>query len=146
MLLGMTDVRRRMEQKDTVTCAANSSAGEEPLGLSKVAQRRSKMAWERRQRGSGRRYYYRSRRVRGRVVKEYVGTGADGERAAAADAQARAERHADRDRVRRAASKLAPAEAATREMDEAMILLSHAALYAAGFHQVNYQWRLRRAG
>jgi hypothetical protein len=103
------------------------------------------MAWERRQRGTGRRYYYRSRRVRGRVVKEYVGTGPEAELAAAADAQARAERHADRDRVRNAASKLAPAEATIREMDEAMIWLTHAALYATGYHRVYFQWRLRRA-
>lgn len=104
------------------------------------------MAWERRQRGTGQRYYYRCRKVQGRVVKEYVGTGPEAELAAAADAQARAERHADRDRVRKAASKLAPAEAAIREMDEATTVLSHAVLFSAGFHCVNYQWRLRRAG
>jgi hypothetical protein len=104
------------------------------------------MAWERRQRGTGRRYYFRARKVQGRVVKEYVGTGPEAERAAKVDAKARAERDADRDRVRKAAAKLAPAEAAIREMDEAMNVLSHAVLLSAGFHRVNYVWRLRRAG
>ena len=103
------------------------------------------MAWERRRRGAGRRYYYRGRRVEGRVVKEYVGTGPEAERAAEVDAKARTERDAERDRVREAAVKLAPAEATIREMDEAMIWLTHAALYATGYHRVNFQWRLRRA-
>ncbi len=103
------------------------------------------MSWERRQRGAGRRYYYRAERRGKRVVKQYVGAGSEAERAAQADAEVRAEREAERGRVLNAAMKLAPAEAITREMDEVLIVLSHAALYAAGFHQVNYQWRLRRA-
>lgn len=105
------------------------------------------MSWERRQRGAGRRYYYRAERRGKRVVKQYVGTGSEAERAAKADARVRAEREAERGRVRNAAMRLAPAEAAMKEMDEAMVLLSHAVLYSAGFHQVNYTWRrLRCAG
>ena len=104
------------------------------------------MAWERRQRGKGRRYYYRARKIQGRVVKQYVGIGAEAERAAEADAKARAERDAERDRVRSTMTKLAPAEAIMKDMDEAMVLLAHAVLFSEGFHQVNYQWRLQRAG
>ena len=40
------------------------------------------MGWE--QRGNNP-YYYRARRINGRVVKEYVGTGASAEAAAAED-------------------------------------------------------------
>ena len=104
------------------------------------------MAWESRQRGRGRRYYYRSRKVQGRVVKEYVGVGTEAERAAAADELARAERESEREQLRGVAAKLNPAEEAMRDMDSAITILSQAVLYAAGFHQVNYQWRFRRDG
>ncbi|QDS98167.1 hypothetical protein [Adhaeretor mobilis] len=45
------------------------------------------MAWE--NRGNNNRYYYRGRRVDGRTVKEYLGSGEAAERAAAEDEQRR---------------------------------------------------------
>jgi hypothetical protein len=104
------------------------------------------MAWERRQRGAGRRYYYRSVRIGHRVVKLYVGTGHAAELAAAADAQAKARRDADRDQVRRAEIEMAAAEAAIQELDAVTTMLAQATLFCAGFHFVNYMWRKRRAG
>lgn len=43
---------------------------------------------------NGRRYYYRVRKVKGRVVREYCGSGLDGEIAEREDQERRAEREA----------------------------------------------------
>jgi hypothetical protein len=48
------------------------------------------MAWEKRERGGS--YYTRSRKVNGRVVREYVGGGVLGEFAALMDAEVRLRR------------------------------------------------------
>ena len=100
------------------------------------------MAWEQRGRNPGRRYYYRGRRVGDRVVKTYLGKGEAAEHAAKLDADARAPRI----EVRRAKMRSAPAETITNDMDEAVVLMAHAVLFCQGYHQANYQWRLRRAG
>ena len=100
------------------------------------------MAWETRKgRGS---YYTRSRRVNGRVVREYVGTGEAGELAAHLDAEARAKREAEREalrteqsRARRVSDALAGLEALAREAIADT-------LHAEGFHQHKGQWRRKR--
>ncbi len=69
------------------------------------------MAWEQR---SGKKYYYRSYRVNGRVVKEYFGAGPIAELAASEDAS-RKELRAEQRRQRAGSkAKLLAAEAATR--------------------------------
>ena len=55
------------------------------------------MSWEVR---GGKKYYTRSRRVDGRVLREYVGGGLAGEYAAELDAEARARRQHELDRDR----------------------------------------------
>lgn len=97
------------------------------------------MAWEGRARGG--RYYTRSKRTGGRVVREYIGAGPAGELAAALDQLDQAERAADRQawRAERAAVK-APAAAAAafgRLVDDALDL----ALTGAGLRNHRGEWR-----
>ncbi len=54
------------------------------------------MGWE--SRGGGGRYYTRSRRVAGRVEREYLGTGPGAELVAIQDELARRDRKADREK------------------------------------------------
>jgi hypothetical protein len=102
------------------------------------------MGWEARGCG-GRLYYFRYRKVDGRVTRQYLGAGAVAELAAAADALRRADRRAamearraEQDRWREA---LAPLLALSRVAD----LMARAALLAAGYRQHSRSsWRRRR--
>jgi len=101
------------------------------------------MAWETRARGG--RYYTRWRKVGGRVVREYVGRGLVGERAAREDALRRAARAlatAARRRDRLAAQ-------AVRDLvlglDALTNTLTATTLTAAGYHRHDRgHWRKRR--
>ena len=102
------------------------------------------MGWERRARGG--RYYTRSRKVGGRVVREYVGTtGPRAELAARLDAAERAERR-ERDEAWRAE------RARLEELDEQLARLCEAAegLARAGLLLAGYRrhdrggWRRTR--
>ena len=103
------------------------------------------MGWETRARGG--RYYTRSRKVNGRVVREYVGTGPLAELVAAGDAAERAERAEAAAALGAERERLAPAEAALTALDGAAEALARAALSAAGFHQHHRgEWRRARRG
>jgi hypothetical protein len=90
-------------------------------------------------------YYYRSHRLGGRVVHEYVGAGAAARSAALADERRRRER-------RREAARRARERAALDELDRRLAglerearLLAGAALAAAGYHQHKRgEWRRQR--
>ena len=104
------------------------------------------MVWEAGGDG-GRTYYYRGRKVDGRVVKEYVGAGEAAELIAALDAR---ERDARADaaaalRERRALDE--EVDAAVGAIEEAAAVLAAAALLAAGYHRHHRgEWRRRRDG
>ena len=97
------------------------------------------MAWEGRARGG--RYYTRSKRIAGRVVREYIGAGPAGELAAALDQLDQAERQADRKAWRaELATVKAPASSVTafgRLVDDALDL----ALTGAGLRNHRGEWR-----
>jgi hypothetical protein len=99
------------------------------------------MAWE--ARGS-RRYYTRSRRANGRVVREYVGTGPVAELAAAADALRRADRRAAAEARRAEEASWREALAPLLELSRAADLVARAALLAGGYHRHARTWRKKR--
>lgn len=100
------------------------------------------MGWE--QRG-GRYYYYRSRRVNGRFVKEYVGAGPDAELWANVE---EANRRSERVRVEAEKAEHKRLEELDAEVDAAcksISLIARVALVAAGYRQHKRgEWRLRR--
>ncbi len=101
------------------------------------------MAWETRQRGG--RYYTRSKKINGRVIREYVGTGFVGELAAAADARARAERQAPQTAWRAECERIESAIAPLEEFYDVVETLARASLVLAGYHRHHRgEWRRKR--
>lgn len=91
------------------------------------------------------RYYTRSRKVNGRVVREYIGIGELAELAAQMDAINRADREAEREARRVEKAELEALDAPLNELNELADLLARAVLVAAGFRQHKRdEWRKRR--
>ena len=91
------------------------------------------------------RYYTRSKKVNGRVVREYVGTGRVAEMAAQLDALTREAREQEAEVLRRVKEELSALDADLTTLAEATDLAVRAALLAAGFHQHKRgEWRKRR--
>jgi hypothetical protein len=102
------------------------------------------MAWERRKPG---RYFYRSRRVGGRVVKDYFGKGAVALLAADLAEEARARRAEDAAALCAEQVHLEALDRPPAALDRACALLTTAALTAGGYRRYNYgPWRRRRDG
>ena len=100
------------------------------------------MSWESRN-GRGR-YYTRSRRVGGQIVRQYIGHGPIAELIAESDRQERERKQADA--ARRVARKAQDAALDTQvdEVCRLADLLARSALLTAGFHHHHGQWRKRR--
>ena len=102
------------------------------------------MAWEHR---GDRTYYYRSRKVAGRVVKEYIGAGPTAALIAAHDEAERERRIEQREQAREDARRLAELAAQYETASRAADALTAAALLAAGYRQhARGTWRKRRDG
>jgi hypothetical protein len=96
------------------------------------------MGWERG-------YYYRVRKVQGRVVREYVGTGRVADLVAQLDALERQEREADRAASWAMRAELDALDAPLNELHDLAELVARAALVAAGYRQHKRgEWRRRR--
>ena len=95
--------------------------------------------------GWDRGYYYRVRKVGGRVVRQYFGTGRGAELVAQMDAIEREEREAARAARRAERAELVALEAPLDRMCQEAELLARAALVAAGFRQHKRgEWRKKR--
>jgi len=101
------------------------------------------MAWERRPRGT--RYYTRSRKVDGRTVRQYVGSGLLGALAHEKDAARRAQAQEETGRWHAIRSQLEAADRATAEFIRAAERRVQVALVLAGYHQHHRgEWRKHR--
>jgi hypothetical protein len=105
------------------------------------------MSWETRQHGT--RYYTRSYRVNGRIVREYVGRGLIGELAAREDATRREARRAAQSLAREQRQREREADRQVRELlatiDRQAAALTTITLTAAGYHRPKRGvWRRRR--
>src|SRR5262245_13833701 len=95
--------------------------------------------------GWDRGYYYRVRKVNGRVVREYVGAGKVAELLAQFDNIEREQRQFEASQLRQEKDSLKALDAELKSLNERVDLAAHAALLAAGFHRHKRgEWRKRR--
>jgi len=97
------------------------------------------VGWE--TRGRAGTYYTRSRRVNGRVVREYVGGGAAGETAALLDEDERAEREARREALKAEHSQARDVSVALADLEALTRQAVADILHAEGFHRHHGEWR-----
>ena len=99
------------------------------------------MAWEQRK-NRRQKYYYRSYRTPdGRVRKEYVGTGRDAERAAAKDAEKRAEVERRRAEHQALLAELEQASNAVADLAHGCDVMLNASLLTHGYQCRKGVWR-----
>jgi hypothetical protein len=92
------------------------------------------------------RYYTRSKKVNGRVKREYIGTGRVAVLVAQMDALEREKKEAERAEVRALRAELDALDAPLNDLNDLAELVARAALTAAGFRQHKRgEWRKRRA-
>ncbi|MFO7904344.1 MAG: hypothetical protein R6U98_16900 [Pirellulaceae bacterium] len=90
------------------------------------------------------RYYTRSRKVNGRVVREYVGGGEVGAMAAHVDAINRERRYQERESWRLEQEEMDTIDASVDNVCQMADLIAQATMVAAGFHCHRGEWRRRR--
>jgi hypothetical protein len=93
---------------------------------------------------NGRRYYYKSERVGGRVKSTYFGAGQPGSLMAEMVALERLERAADREQIREEREDFDAEETAVSKWFDRVQVVADAAMIAAGYHKHKGQWRRKR--
>jgi hypothetical protein len=102
------------------------------------------MSWERRKRGSW--YYYRSKKIRGRVEREYFGAGRLGQLAALSDAKRRAQLKSQVKAWRAERAYLEAADAALHRLCNTSEAMARGSLILAGYYRHHRgEWRKRGA-
>jgi hypothetical protein len=101
------------------------------------------MAWEKRERGTSN-YYTRSKRVNGKVVREYIGGGELARIASEIDTERRALRKVERQQEREELERLEALDALVCELCEVTEILTRAHLLALGYHEHKGEWRRER--
>lgn len=100
------------------------------------------MSWE--TRSNGKRYYTRSRRVNGRIQREYVGGGTIGELSEQLDAIEREERQSRAEAIRAAKLQMESFDELLTKFETLADNIGRGLLIAAGYHQHNRsEWRKR---
>ena len=100
------------------------------------------MGWEQRKRGGW--YYTRSRKVGGRVIREYVGGGLWGQLAAEEDVARRAEQLTEADAWRAERERLEAVDADVDDLFETVEALVRVALMSTGYFRYHRgEWRRR---
>jgi hypothetical protein len=100
------------------------------------------MAWESRERGG--QYYTRSRRVNGRVVRKYIGSGEPALIASESDANRRLLRKAERQQQMSELERLEALATPVFKLCEVTEILVRAHLLAGGYHEHKGEWRRER--
>lgn len=101
------------------------------------------MGWEIRK-GSKGLYYTRSKRVNGRVVREYIGTGPAAEIVAEQDELERKQRQMDREKFDRQKEVQSSIDRKIDEETRLVQALTRAVLLVNGYHKHKGQWRKKR--
>jgi hypothetical protein len=102
------------------------------------------MSWDRKRRGGKRGYFYRSVRVNGRSVKQYIGTGAAAELIADLEAEKHETRRIACETWLRESTVLEANELTAREVKALTALLVHATMLVRGYYFHHGEWRRRR--
>jgi hypothetical protein len=99
------------------------------------------MGWEPR---GNKLYYFRYRKVDGRVTRQYLGAGAVGELAAAADLLRQGDRRAALEARRAEEASWRAGLAPLLELSRAIDVVVRAALLCGGYHRHARTWRKKR--